>query len=260
MSCASFYGLYLRWLRHLGERFGWQNTLSIWQAAYVDYDDTFTWKILSSGWKKVTAEGKQPGEIIQGLFDESFSFTHLGVSNLEVRNLVDLAPPIAQIKQLYSLDVVEKDIPAYDALHIRFDGLACLAEGLMVKYGKQAELVIYDLMVESRLASAKGETGSVEQFIQNFASEEDSPSLFTAGLTSELISQSRDEVVLHIRECEWARYFRDRHPQVGYLLACSTDEVAYKAYNQNLRMQRTQTLMEGDQMCDFRIYAVEKGM
>lgn len=260
MSCASFYGSYLRWLRNLGERFGWQNTLSIWQAAFAEYDDTSTREILSSGWKNVIVDGKCPGEIIQGFFDETFSFTHLGVSDLEVRNILDLTPPIAQIKQLFSFDVIEKDIPAYDALHLRFEGLACLAERLMDKFGKQGELVIYDLMIESRLVSAKGETGSVEQFVQDFASEEDTPSLFTAGLASEIINQSRKEVVLHIQECEWARYFRDRHPRVGYLLACSTDEIAYKAYNSNLRMQRTQTLMEGDQKCDFRIYAVdEKG-
>jgi len=39
-------------------------------------------------------------------------------------------------------------------------------------------------------------------------------------------------------------------------MACSTDEAAYKAYNPSLRLQRTGTLMEGYDQCDFRIYAV----
>ena len=51
--------------------------------------------------------------------------------------------------------------------------------------------------------------------------------------------------------------FRERHPGVGYLVACSTDEVDYRAFNEKLRMQRTSTLMEGGEVCDFRIYAVD---
>jgi hypothetical protein len=40
-------------------------------------------------------------------------------------------------------------------------------------------------------------------------------------------------------------------------MACSTDETAYRAFNENLRMQRTSTLMEGGEVCDFRIFAVD---
>jgi predicted hydrocarbon binding protein len=79
-------------------------------------------------------------------------------------------------------------------------------------------------------------------------------------LQVELVSKTAREAVLHVRECEWARYFRERHPQVGYLMACSTDEAAYRAFNPGLRLQRTQTLMEGADFCDFRVHAVaEKG-
>ena len=40
-------------------------------------------------------------------------------------------------------------------------------------------------------------------------------------------------------------------------MACNTDEAAYRAFNPNLRMQRSSTLMVMDKVCDFRIYAVE---
>jgi hypothetical protein len=32
---------------------------------------------------------------------------------------------------------------------------------------------------------------------------------------------------------------------LGYLMACSTDEAAYRAFNDTLRLQRTSTSMEG---------------
>ncbi len=65
-------------------------------------------------------------------------------------------------------------------------------------------------------------------------------------------------MALTVTQCEWARYFRERHPLVGYLMACSTDEAAYRAFNPALRLQRTSTLMEGGQVCDFRIYAASE--
>ena len=84
------------------------------------------------------------------------------------------------------------------------------------------------------------------------------PSLFTAGLDLELIRESDTEVVLNVTACEWARYFLERHPSVGYLVACSSDEAALKAANETLSMQRTSTIMEGGDECDFRWYSVEQ--
>jgi predicted hydrocarbon binding protein len=109
---------------------------------------------------------------------------------------------------------------------------------------------------EERVRAGGGKTGSVAEFISDFTSEPEEANLFTAGLDVERVGTSEREVVLKVTECAWARYFRERHPQVGYLMACSTDEVAYRAFNKRLRMQRTSTLMEGGKVCDFRIYAV----
>ena len=81
--------------------------------------------------------------------------------------------------------------------------------------------------------------------------------MHTAGLEAELVSANDTEVLTHTKECEWVRYYRDRHPRVGYLMCCSTDAAAYRAINARLRLQRTATLMEGDSHCDFRVYAVD---
>src|SRR5690606_37543396 len=101
---------------------------------------------------------------------------------------------------------------------------------------------------------------SVEEFLSDraarFTSSPSRPDMFTAGLEVELVRASDTEVVTRVTECEWARYFRERHPSVGYLLACSLDNAAYRSYNDRLRLQRTSTLMEGGAACDFRVYAV----
>jgi hypothetical protein len=259
VNTVKYYETHLRWLRHLSERLGVQNTLSIWQETCAGRDDTFLMQILTSGWREIPSDEADLVENrIHELIAEIFSTSTLGLSAAEVRRRIENTPPIAQIKQLYSSQTMERNGTAYEALHLRFDAQAGLAETLMKNFGKQGELIVYDLLVDERLASAKGQTASIEEFIENQTALPDTSSLFTAGLEIEMISQSKSEVAFNVRQCEWARYFQDHHPKVGYLMACSTDEVGYKAFNPHLRLQRTQTIMEGGKMCDFRIYAIGK--
>ena len=82
--------------------------------------------------------------------------------------------------------------------------------------------------------------------------------MHSAGLEVELIRGSDKEVVTRVTECEWAPYYLERHPRVGYLLACSHDNAAYSSISDRVRLQRTSTLMEGGQECDFRVYALEE--
>jgi hypothetical protein len=259
INFVSSYATYLRWLRHLIERLGWENTLSIWKNTFGDYDDQFTMSILASGWQKLDSDNTNQLEAkVEALIEEFFPLSSSALSRSEVRNILEDTPPIKQIKQLFSTQTIEKESTAYDALHVRFDGLACVAEALIDSYGKQGEFILYDLVLEERLDSSQGYSGRVEDFIKNFTSEVKTPNLFTAGLEMEVISKSERESLVFMRECEWARYYKERHPRVGYLMACSTDEAAYKAFNPSLRLQRTETIMEGSDKCDFRIFAVEE--
>jgi len=165
-----------------------------------------------------------------------------------------MTPPIDQIKRTFPSYNVSKLMTAYEALHLRFDASAMLVGMLIRLYGKQGELIAYDVLREQSVIFGGGKTGSITEFISDFVAEAEVPNLFTAGLRIEMVRASEQEVLLAVKECEWARYFLERHPQVGYLMACSTDEVAYRAFNKDLRMQRSSTLMEGGEGCDFRIY------
>ena len=256
MNAAKFYPPYLRWLRNLSERLGLNNAISLWEDVISKNCDALLTDILSSGWIKTASGEIAPEASIREMVAEALLATIPELSSVEIETLIENTPPIRQIKERFSYFTVEKEITAYEALHLRFDHLAYLAEAIIKKYGKQGELIVYDILVEERLASSRGERGSVEEFIETFIAKPETPNLITAGLETELISRTKREAILYVRECEWARYYQERHPQVGYLMACSTDEVAYKAFNPDLRMQRTQTLMEGGEMCDFKVFAI----
>jgi hypothetical protein len=255
------YRYYLHWLKHLLERLGREPTLVLWADAFRDYDEGLLQHILSAGWEEAHEDG---AEEIEGslsiVLDDLFSLPVEGVTRDEAQTLLENTPPFRQIRQHLPTLNVGRQTTTYEALHLFRDALALLVEALLDCYGKQGELIAYDTMLEQWPRSQEPKI-SVEEYLSRrlarFSSEPDEPDMFTAGLEVEVIRGSKQEVVTRVTECEWARYYRERHPRVGYLLGCSLDNAAYRSFNDRLRLQRTTTLMEGGTECDFRVYAVQ---
>jgi len=82
--------------------------------------------------------------------------------------------------------------------------------------------------------------------------------MFSAGIEVDLIRATQTEVVTQVKECEWARYYQEHHRRIGYMFACSLDNAAYKSFDPHIRLQRTCTMMEGCELCDFRVYALDE--
>ena len=259
------YDGYLYWLRQLVERLGRERTFTLWQDAINNYDDTLLQGILSAGWNKEVSEGKieDIDNHIAGVLTNVFPSTIDGVSKEEARELIEKTPPIPQIRKRFpSLDVW-KPITTYDALHIAYDGLALIVESMIKHQGKEGEYIAYDLITKWHSCQAPRE--SFDEFIAAMAAfpkacTADNPEAdcFTAGLEIEMIRESKDEVVYHIKECEWSRYFLEHHPQVGPLMMCGVDDSEFRAHNDKVRFQRTSTIMEGAKVCAFRLYAIEE--
>ena len=258
---GEFYETYIYWLKHLLERLGREPTLKIWQVAFNDYDDILLSDILSTGWEQVI--NSEPIDIqieIATLINEVFPGAVDGVSGEQAKEIIDTTPPFKQINaNLSHIDVI-KQITTFNALHLFFDGLALLTETLIDLHGKQGELIAYDALLE-QWTERQPNTIDAAEFMKlraaRFSSEAGEPDMFSAGLEVEFIHVSDTEVVTQVKECEWARYYQERHPRVGYLLACSLDNAAYQSFNQRIRLQRSSTIMEGAQICDFRVYTLD---
>lgn len=194
------YAGHLLWLRCLIERLGRESALGLWREAYQDYDDVLLSQILSLGWSETLQDNTPEVEqAIEAALRRYFPVEIAGVSGQEARQLVESAPPIRQIRQEFDHLNVWKEMIAYQALHMRFDGLARLVEGLIRRFGKQGELVAYDILREDRRRASGGATGSVAQFMANLIAEPREANLFTAGLETEMVRAGDQEVVLHVR-------------------------------------------------------------
>lgn len=243
------------WLRHLLERLGREPALAAWRQASEPQDDELLATILTTGWRPAERERNVESEK-SAILAEFFSAPVETVTPAEARQALDGAWPFRQIDERFaSLDVL-RDTGTYEALHLSLGGIARLVETLTARHGKQGGLIAYDALLHWSARNRPPEAIPVEDFLAQIARRSEEPSRFTCGLEYTLVRANETEVVLHIQECEWARYYRERHPTVGYLLACSLDEADYRAVNPRIRMQRTTTLMEGDALCDFRIYAL----
>lgn len=251
---------YLSWFKHVLERLGREPTLALWAAALRDYNDELLIQILSTGWQKVeTREGEEIWKALATVAAELFETSVEGVSTAQALALLEDTPPFRQMRKMLPDLNVERCLTTYEALHLFQDAQALLIEALIERYGKQGELIAYDALLELYPQSlAPG--ASAEEYLSRraarFESQPQEPDIFTAGLEVEFVCASDTKVVTRVTECEWARYYRERHPRVGYLLACSLDNAAYRSINDRLRLQRTATLMEGGEACDFRVYAL----
>jgi hypothetical protein len=252
---AQSYARYAHWLRHLLERLGREPALAVWHHAFQESDDPLLDEILSAGWE--LADGEAPD--LEAQRDEAlraqFNPPVEGVGVDDARRILDAAPPFVQLGRAFSSLHQVRQTTTYEALHLFSHGVSRLAEALLALHGKQGELIAYDAMLLAVAARPRLEIEPAE-FLAQFVAVPEEPTRFTAGLDVEMVRANDREVVLHVLACEWARYFQAHHPAVAYLMACSLDEANYRAAHPSIRMQRTTTLMEGGQRCDFRIYVV----
>lgn len=249
----------LNWLESMLYRLGRETTLSLWRQAFRVPDDGLTAEILSGDWEPYEDDGERLGRF-DGMIESRFTKPVEGVSKTEARDLVMMDTGVRLPMETYPTLTVTKNVTTYNALHLRMDGIARLSASMRHHMGKEGELVAYDILRESRIAGARaeGQNKSAAELLQEwagFATSKES-NIFTAGQNVELIKATDTEVITHVKACEWARYFSERHPTVAYLVSCSTDDAFMRTMNDNLRMQRTSTIMEGDKVCDFRVYSV----
>lgn len=78
---------------------------------------------------------------------------------------------------------------------------------------------------------------------------------FAAGgaLDYQVVRQSPDAFDVNVTGCRYAEFYKALGmPELGFLLTCSADFQMAEGYGGNVRLTRTQTIMQGASHCDFR--------
>jgi hypothetical protein len=62
-----------------------------------------------------------------------------------------------------------------------------------------------------------------------------------------------------VRECRYAEFYKALgEPELGFLLVCTADFATADGFGPDVKLTRTQTIMQGASFCDFRYKRVEE--
>jgi L-2-amino-thiazoline-4-carboxylic acid hydrolase len=65
--------------------------------------------------------------------------------------------------------------------------------------------------------------------------------------------QSHDTFDIDITGCRYAQFYKELgEPDLGFLLVCSADFTMAQGFDPDIKLTRTQTIMQGASHCDFR--------
>jgi hypothetical protein len=65
--------------------------------------------------------------------------------------------------------------------------------------------------------------------------------------------QSQDAFEIDVTRCRYAEFYRELgEPELGFLLVCSVDFPMTEGLGPDIKLTRTQTVMQGASHCDFR--------
>ena len=249
---ATTLGTYALVFRHLIERVGVEETTAIWDRLPAQAD-ALTQEILE---QDVAIESEPLGAtetdfIVRKLFARPIQ----GFRAEQVTAFLRSRPPFVFIDEAFPTTLGVLSLTTYQMLDLSRDALARIAEEIIARFGKAGELMIYDaLLADPDTSNTMTADEFMKQQLDGFQNPPEAASIFSAGLDIELLRGDQREIVAHVTHCEWARYYLEHHPSVGYLLACSTDDPMYRRQCNDVRLQRRCTLMEGGDYCEFSFY------
>ena len=65
--------------------------------------------------------------------------------------------------------------------------------------------------------------------------------------------QSHDAFAIDVTRCRYAEFYKELgEPELGFLLICTADFAIAEGFGPDVRLTRTQTIMQGANRCDFR--------
>jgi hypothetical protein len=78
-------------------------------------------------------------------------------------------------------------------------------------------------------------------------------------LEYDVLEQTPDAYAIDIRRCRYAEFYQELgEPELGFLLVCTADFAVADGFGDDVKLTRTQTIMQGAPHCDFRYRRVKK--
>jgi len=143
----------------------------------------------------------------------------------------------------------------YDKRRIEAEILKHVYDAVTETHGKAeaakvvAEAVTRSAIEQGQRFAAEAPAGtSLQGFI-------DMQELWTKGgaLDVEVLGRTEDTYSFNVTRCRYAEMYKEMGlGEIGHLLSCQRDGTFCEGYDPKLKLERTQTIMQGASHCDFR--------
>jgi hypothetical protein len=134
-----------------------------------------------------------------------------------------------------------------------------LIKAFINEIGKEKTLKIVQNMIEDLARDAGKDL--VEWYGGNSLDEfEKSLELWTRdnALEVDVIERSDSRFFMNVTKCRYAEMYKELGiPEFGKVLSCARDFTLIEGFNPDIKLTRTQTILDGADFCDFR-YEVKK--
>jgi hypothetical protein len=143
----------------------------------------------------------------------------------------------------------------YDKRRIEAEILKHVYDAVTESHGKPeaakvvAEAVTRSAIEQGQRFAAEAPAGtSLQGFI-------DMQELWTKGgaLDVEVLGRTEDTYSFNVTRCRYSEMYKEMGlGEIGHLLSCQRDGTFCEGYDPKLKLERTQTIMQGASHCDFR--------
>jgi len=74
-----------------------------------------------------------------------------------------------------------------------------------------------------------------------------------SAIDTKVRAQSADAYEIDVTGCRYAQFYKELgEPELGFLLVCGSDFPFAEGFGPDIKLTRTQTIMQGASHCDFR--------
>ena len=148
------------------------------------------------------------------------------------------------------MEIVRPDVTVLDRVKIQAEVLVPLVKRLEAELGKgEAHRLVREGLGERYRERARQMAAQVP--VRTMVGTPFLDRVFADALEYETIEDTEEVVAFNVKECAFARFFRELgEPDLGFLLVCSNDYSL--AEGAGIELDRTGTIMQGADHCDFR--------
>lgn len=129
-----------------------------------------------------------------------------------------------------------------------------LMEAFEAELGREKSRAILSRVIKEQ-AREKGRQMAAEApdtTLAGFASLKE-PWYRDGALEMDILEESADRYDFNVTRCRYAEMYQEMGlGDLGFILSCDRDATRIEGFNPELRLKRTQTIMQGGDCCDFR--------